>query len=194
MDPISTAIAILAVVILFAAPALAVGASVFGDLGPATAIWDVDGVALDLQPIHGGIEFNDEVKTKEIFEDAKGEMPVDEVFTGRICSLVVNMSRSTLAQLAAMIPSASVAGDVMTVKCSVGTQMRALAKKVTIKKVVDGVVSTNPDDWITVPLAYPKTTVQWKFNNTDQRVTSVKFAVFPLDTSGHVGDVWYIGQ
>ncbi len=191
MEPIQ--LIILAALLALPLAGLAM-ASVFGDLGPVGAVWDVDGTPVDLRPLHGGVEITDEVKSKEIFDDDHGEAPVDEVFTGRTVSVLVNMTRSSLAQLAEVIPSATVVGDVMTVKVAVGTQMRALAKKLTIKRVIDGVISTDTDNWITFPLAFPKGSIAWKFNNSDQRTTPVRFVCFPREDSGHVSEIWYIGQ
>jgi hypothetical protein len=166
----------------------------FGDLGPATVIWDVDGVALDLGPTLGGVVFTDEAKYAGIKEDGYGDTEVDGVFTGRACSLVVPMTRSQLTQLEKVIPSASVLGTVMTVKASVGTQMEPLAKKVTVKRLIDNVASTDPDEWLTLFKAYPFAKSDWKFDNTNQRICEVTFLVFPMTTSGHIGEMWAVGE
>lgn len=166
----------------------------FGDLGPATVIWDVGGTPLDLGPTLGGVVFTDEPKYAEIKEDGYGEMAVDGVFTGRVCSLVVPMTRSQLTQLEKVIPSAVVAGDVMTVKGSVGTQMAANAKKVTVKRLIDNVPSAVTTEWLTLYKAYPFAKSDWKFDNANQRICEVTFLVFPMTTSGHIGEMWAVGE
>ncbi len=164
-----------------------------GDIGPAHIIWDVDGVATDLGETFGGVVFTDEAKYKEIFEDKYGESPVDAVFTGRISTLTAKLTRSTLAQLAIVIPSATVVGDVMTVKASVGTQMRANAKKVTIKPVKDGVVSTTATEWLTLMAAYPVTKPSFTFDKENQRTIEATFLCFPSTTSGETNTIWKAG-
>ncbi len=166
----------------------------FGDLGPATVIWDVDGTPVDLGPVLGSVQFTDEPKYKGIREEGYGENPVDAVFVGRDVKLVVPMTRSQLAQLEAIIPSMTVVGDVATVKASVGTQMYANAKKVTVKKLIDGVASILTDEWLTLFKAYPVTKSDWKFDASNQRVCEVTFLVFPCQESGVVGNMWAIGE
>jgi hypothetical protein len=165
----------------------------YGDLGPATVIWDVDGNAVDLGPTYGGVVFKDDVKYKEIKEDGYGEQPVDAVFTGRIATVTCKMTESSINQLANVIPSSSLAGSVLTVKGSVGTQMRALAKKVTIKRLIDNVVSTTATEWITLLLAYPIASPNWQFDADNQRITDVTFLAFPSKTTGSIGQTWKIG-
>lgn len=166
----------------------------FGDLGPATVIWDIDGTPVDLGPVLGSVQFTDEPKFKEIREEGYGETICDAVFTGRICQLIVPMTRSQLAQLEKVIPSSTLVTTVLTVKASVGTQMLANAKKVTVKKLVDGVASVLPAEWLTIYKAYPVTKSDWKFDASNQRVQEVTFLVFPRTDSGHVGEMWAIGE
>lgn len=166
---------------------------VFGDLGPATVIWDVDGTPVDLGPMLGSVQFTDEPKYKEIREERYGENAVDAVFVGRDVKLVVPMTRSSLAQLEKVVPSLTLAGAVGTAKASVGSQMYANAKKVTVKKVTDGVVSTTATEWLTIFKAYPVTKSDWKFDASNQRVCDVTFLCFPCQESGVVGNMWKIG-
>jgi hypothetical protein len=166
----------------------------YGDLGPATIIWDAGGAGdTDLGPHFGGIIFKDEVKYKEIREDGYGDQAVDAVFTGRITTITTKMTESTLVQLSKVIPSATVVAGVMTVVASVGTQMRALAKKVTIKRLVDGAISTTTTEWISLLLAYPVASPNWTFDPDGQRVTEVTFIGFPSKTTGSIGQTWKIG-
>jgi hypothetical protein len=166
----------------------------FGDLGPATVIWDVDGTPLDLGDTLGSTQFTDEPSYKEIRAETYGENPVDAVFVGRKASLVVPLTRTALAKLEKVIPSLTVAGQVATAKASVGTQMYANAKKVTVKKVTDGAVSTTPTEWLTIFKAYPVTKSDWKFDSSNQRVCEVTFLCFPCQESGVVGNIWKIGE
>lgn len=167
--------------------------SVFGDLGPCTVIWDPDGTLVDLGPTFGGVTFEDEVKYKEIKEDGYGDQAVDGVFAGRVSKVTCKMTESSLAQLAKVIPGMTVVGTVATVTASVGTQMRALAKKVTLKRLIDGVVSVTTAEWITLLLAYPVTSFKWEFDADKQRVTDVTFIAFPSKATGAIGQTWKIG-
>jgi len=165
----------------------------FGDLGPCTVIWDPDTSNVDLGPTFGGVTFEDDVKYKEIKEDGYGDQPVDAVFTGRISKATMKMTESSLAHLAKVIPGMTVVGSVATVTASVGTQMRALAKKVTLKRLIDGVVSVTTTEWITLLLAYPIASLKWEFDADKQRVTDVTFLAFPSKTTGSIGQTWKIG-
>lgn len=163
------------------------------DLGPGTVIWDVDGTPLDLGDVLGSIVFTDEPQYKEIRTEGYGESPVDAVFVGRKVSLVVPLTRAALTKLEKVIPSMTVAGSVGTVKASVGTQMLALAKKITIKPLTDGAVSATATEFLSIFKAYPVTKSEWKYDASNQRVCEVTFLCFPRQDSGHVGEYWAIG-
>lgn len=165
----------------------------YGDLGPCTVLWDVDGNNVDLGPTYGGVVFKDEVKYKEIREDGYGEQPVDAVFVGRVTTVTCKMTESSINQLNQVIPSSTLAGSVLTVKGSVGTQMRALAKKATLKRLIDGVASTTAAEWITLLLCYPIASPNWQFDADNQRVTDVTFVAFPSKTTGSIGQTWKMG-
>lgn len=166
----------------------------FGDLGPATVIWDVDGTALDLGDTLGSIQFTDDPQYKDIRTEGYGENPVDAVFVGRKVSLVVPLTRAALTKLEKVVPSMTVVSTVGTVKASVGTQMYASAKKLTIKRLIDGAVSTTAAEWLTILKAYPVTKSDWKFDASNQRVCEVTFLCFPCQESGVVGQMWKIGE
>ncbi len=168
---------------------------VLRDLGPAKVIIDPDGTTpVDLGAVLGSIEFKDEVKKKEIKEEASGETMVDAVFTGREVTLKVPLTRSQLAQLAAVIPGAVLATSVLTVSNKVGSPMYASAKKVTVKPIVDGVVSTTESEWLTIYKAYPIASPNWKWDASNQRVTDVTFICFPSQETGSEGKFYDVGE
>lgn len=164
----------------------------FGDLGPCAVVWDPDGDNLELNPTFGGVTFTDDPKFKEIREDGYGETPVDATFMGRETKLVVPMTRSSLTQLAAVIPSSTKGASNLVVATSCGTQMFADAKEVIVKPMIDNVPSATPAEWLHIFRAYPIAKSDFKYGDA-QRTCEVTFLCFPDDTTGNVGDMWRIG-
>lgn len=168
---------------------------VLGDLGPAKVIIDPDGSSpVDLGDVLGTIEFKDEPKYKEIKVEAQGESLVDAVFTGRECSLTVPLTRSQLDTLAAVIPGATVASAVMSVANKVGSAMYAAAKKITLKRIVDGVVSTAEADWLTIYKAFPIAKSDFKWDASNQRVCDVTFLCFVSQETESLNKIWAVGE
>lgn len=168
---------------------------VLRDLGPAKVIIDPDGTTpVDLGDVNGSIEFKDEVKKKDIKTEAAGETAVDAVFTGREVTLKVPMTRAQLSLLAAVIPGSVLATSILTVSNKVGSPMYASAKKVTIKPIVDGVVSTTESEWLTIFKAFPVASPSWKYDASNQRVCDVTFYCFPSQETGAEGQIYAIGE
>lgn len=169
-------------------------ASPIRDLGPCSVIWDIEGTALELSPTHGGVEFKDDLKTKDINEDGQGDTPVDSVTIGRTVSVVVPMTRSSLAQLIATIKGAALVGTAnMHVSNDVGSALFALSKSLTIKPKVNGAVSVVATEWLYIYNAYPLANLDIKWDNSTQKTAKVTFTCFPSQVSGSIGKMWRIG-
>jgi len=165
------------------------GQSNVKDLGACQILFD----GVDLGKSFGDVTFKSEVVSQEIHEDQAGTTPVDEVMTGRTVSVVVPMTRATLAQLTKVIPNSEVVGDTLKVKNPVGTTLADKAKALILKPIVDNVASADPKTWLTIFKASPRENFEITFNNDAQRVFGVTFIGFPDDTSGNVGYLWKIG-
>ena len=142
------------------------------DLGPCQITFD----SVDLGKTMGGVTFRDSVVEVKVLEDQAGSTPVDTILTGRTIEVEVPMSRSTLAQLAKVIPGASNGGSYVLVKNQAGIARAANAALLVLQPLVDGVAS---GDALTIFLASPSTDIELTFDNENQRVYKVKFIAYP---------------
>jgi len=159
------------------------------DLGPCQVLFN----GVDMGPTHGGVTFKEELHSVDIHEDGHADTPVDSVFTGRIATLEAKFTRLSLAQLAALIESATAGANNLKVKNSVGNTMFADAKEVILKPLVDNIPSATTTEWLHIHRAYPIASVELGFDNQNQRIISVTFKCFPDDASGQVNDIWRAG-
>ena len=143
------------------------------DLGPCSITFD----SVSLGETKGDVMFRYTEETRPVYEDSKGVSPIDEIHVGMTCEVEVPMTRITLAQLATVIPSATVVGTKLTVKSAVGNQMINSAAALILKPLVGGVASANTK-WLTVLQAAPKVDLELVFNNDGQRVYKVVFKGF----------------
>lgn len=146
--------------------------AVLKDLGPAQVTFN----SVDLGKTMGGVRFRDSGNQAPVVEDQAGTTPVDHIITGRLISVEIPMSRSTLAQLATVIPGASNGGSYVLVKNQAGITRADSAAKLVIQPLVDGVASA---DALTVFKASPNTDIELTFDNENQRVYKVTFNVYP---------------
>jgi len=165
------------------------------DLGPCSVIWDPEdpAVNLELNPTFGGVTFRDEVFDVDIHEDQAGETIVDGVHTGRVVEVTIPMTRSSLAQLEAAIKGSTATATNLKVKNWVGGNQFPLSKELRIKPIVDNLPSGTPAEWLHVWRTYPKSNLEWNYNNADQRVTNVVFKAFPDDDTSQVNHMWRMG-
>ena len=169
------------------------------DLGPCSVIWDPinavnpAGANIELNPTFGGVTFGDEVADEDIHEDQAGITIVDGVHTGRTVLATLPMTRSSLAQLQVAIKGSTAGAANLKVTNWVGGNQFPLSKELLIKPIVDNVPSTTPAEWLHIHRAYPKSNLEWQYNNADQRVTNVVFKSFPDDESRQVRGMWRMG-
>jgi len=163
------------------------------DLGPCKVIWDPTGANLNLNPTHGGVTFRDEVFDEDIHEDQAGLTIVDGVHTGRVAEVTIPLTRSSLARLQAVIKGSTATATNLKVTNWVGGNQFPLAKELRIIPIVDNVASVDTEEWLHIWKAYPKSNLEWQYNNADQRVTNVVFKVFPHIESGKVNEMWRAG-
>lgn len=160
-----------------------------GDLGPCQVSWG----GTDLGPTLGGVVFKEEVHSVDIKEDGHGDTPVDAVFTGRIDTIECKFTRSTLAQMEAMITGSVAGANNLTVVNTVGDQMFANALELILKPLVNNVASVTNTEWLHVHRTYPVAAVEFGYDNSGQRIINVTFRAFPDDYSTRVGEIWRMG-
>lgn len=142
------------------------------DLGPCQITFN----SVDLGKTMGGVTFKDSMNQVEVKEDQAGTTPVDHILTGRVIHVEVPMSRSTLAQLAAVLPGASNYGSYIKVFNQAGITRLDNAAALVLTPLVDGVAS---GDALTIFKASPITDIELAFDNENQRVYKVMFNVYP---------------
>lgn len=163
------------------------------DLGPCSVRWDPDTLNLELSPTFGGVSFRDEVLDVDIHEDQAGETIVDGVHTGRTAEVTVPMTRSSLARLEAAIKGSTATATNLKVTNWVGGNQFPLARELRIIPIVDNIPSADTEEYLHIWKAYPKSNLEWQYNNADQRVTNVVFKIFPHIESGKVREMWRMG-
>lgn len=156
-------------------------------LGPCQVLYG----GTDLGQTKGGVTFRYTEESKPINEDQKGVTNVDEIKVGAsACEVEVNLTRSSLAQLAQIIGGSSYSGNKLNVTNQVGVSMYDNANALVLKPIVNNVASTNENDWLNIPKAYPKVDLEIVFDAENQRVYKVMFKGFP---NASTGVIWYIG-
>ena len=144
----------------------------------------------------GGVDVTIADATADLHTDATGTGPCDSVVTGCNVTVKVNMADYDLDKFAKVFPCATQVGTGATsrveIRTAVGTALLALSKTLLIKKYVNGAVSTNKKDWITVPKAFPSGEVAFGFKKDTQTLFPLNFKCFP-DTS-YSNRVLYFGD
>lgn len=150
---------------------------------------------LIINPYLGNVKLATEDAISEVQEEEWGDTAVDAVFKGTKASLEVPMTRSTLAQLAGVLPGVTLDTNKLTfgVKAG-GCSMYEAAVALMLKPICDGVVSTDKSQWVRILKAYPYRAIELPFGRDDQRVHLVKFMLFPSQDSGYEGKLWEEGQ
>jgi hypothetical protein len=145
------------------------------ELGPAIVEYGDAGDKVIFETTIGGVNLQVETTYREQKTDQTGETIVSKRITGRNASVEVPFAEYQLD----IIPKIMVGTEAVTdaskgtkinVKTGVGLDLISAAKKVVIKPIAH---KTNPEFWVTLPLAYPETDLQYNYNNDNERITSV---------------------
>jgi len=162
------------------------------DLGPCVIDWD-DGTAV-FQKTFGGVVFRYEELQAPIKEDQQGLTDVDDVTTGVVNPVLeVPFTREDLDKLVLLFANATEASN-LEVANPVGEAVLALAKRVIVKPIINGVVSATASQWLYIHKAFPRITLEYTWDNAGQRMTTVLFKGYPTRLSGVIGALWRIGD
>jgi len=131
-------------------------ASPVKDLGPCSVLWDpTPGANVELNPTFGGVIFRSEDAVVDILEDGRGTTPIDAVFTGRVASLEVPMTRTTLAKLNKILPGSVAGASNLKVSTHVGAAMFASSKPIIVKPIIFHLLP-QPNGYISImPIQFP---------------------------------------
>lgn len=130
---------------------------------------------------HGGVGVTITTETRDSFRDATGTNPHDGTIVGRHMMVEANLTGLSLAQLAVLIPGATLSDGAqksLILNNPVGMSQRENAGELIIKPIDSGVVSVDETEWISIPLAFPEPDFDFKFDLEGQKVFNSKFKCF----------------
>ena len=162
-----------------------------GDIGAVEVVYDYgteSGQAnLVISPYLGAVKQRINDAFADVQEEDFGDASVDAVFKGTTVEIEIPMARSTLLQLAGVLPGVDLSGSVLTFSNKCGSSMYDSAVPMLFKPKKDGVVSTNHAEWILVYKVFAYRAIELTFDRGTQRTHLVKFKVFPMQESGYEG-------
>jgi hypothetical protein len=139
--------------------------------------------------------------TADLKADQLGEAPANQVFTGQgPVEVEIPLAELTFANIVAAVPGATLITDGATPTktrvqfvAPVGTDLVSIGKSLILKRIIGGVVSTDEDNWLTVPLAAPVTELNYTYDASSQRVLNAKFRGFPTTVGIYANVLAFIG-
>lgn len=151
---------------------------VLNDLGPCKVTFN----GVDLGTTKGGVKFKDNLDQSAVLTDQSGTTPEDHILTGRVVSVEVPLTRSNLAKLSKVIPGMSSFASYSQVRNQVGIARKATSAQLVLQTLIDGVAS---GDAITIFKASPSPDMEITFDNENQRIYKINFAVYPDTSNGN---------
>lgn len=156
------------------------------ELGPAIVEYGEGADMVKFETTIGGITFTTETTYRDQLTDQTGETVVGKRITGRNCSVTIPFAEYELS----VIPKIMVGAEVVTdgtdskinIKTGVGLNLIDTAKKAVIKPLAK---KDDPNYWVTLPLAYSETDLNYSYNNENERITNVTLRSTP-DENGVV--------
>lgn len=156
------------------------------DLGPCQVLFGTAESEADLGKTQGGVRVAFSTDVADLLSDQHGSQPEDQVLTGQGAEITCPFADYTIDNLAIALnmTKLGLAGDYgFKGTTLVGTKLSAKGQSLLLKKYVDGIVSTDEDDWIRFPLAAPSGSFEVTFDGSTQRIIETVFRAFP-DVSG----------
>lgn len=174
------------------------------DLGPCEVLCGVILSEAKIGETHGGVRFSYKTAAAPVMEDSKGVTPQDMVFVGiEECQVTVPLGRVTLQKLSSVLPgttySAGASGEdnLLYGHDHVGYSGADNAMSLILKPIVNGVASTDSQEWLHLPKCAPMIAdSEITYDESGQRVFNVRFVSFPK--TGTIGAnskniYWHIG-
>jgi hypothetical protein len=150
------------------------------EIGPAIVEYGSGGTMVTFETTIGGVVLNTETTYREQKTDQTGETIVDKRITGRNVSVTVPFAEYEIDVIPKIMAGAEVVtgtgGSKVLLKTGVGVSLLDTAKIAVIKPLAH---RTDPDYWLTLPLAYSETDLSYSFNNENERITNVTLRSTP---------------
>jgi len=156
-------------------------------LGPCTVTYD----GTDLGYTKGGVTFSVATETNPVTVDQEGDTPLSEVITQRQVTVDVPMAETTLANLVAIMPGATLVGTAgnpqrVDVVSGVGTDLRTLAKPLILHPLSsDSLPAADVAKFdVHVHEAGVGGNIEFAYESNEVRVYAVTFTGFPRTADG----------
>lgn len=165
------------------------------DKGPAEVVWNYgESGATYLGRTLGGVRLGYTTEKSDINEDQAGIAAVDAIFTGSEAVLECIFARSTREQIAIMLNSEVVDGQIIPLLNQVGCDLYDQAREIVIKPMCNNVASVDPAEWIHLYHCFPLPALDLMFDVDTQRTLPITFAVFMSQESGFENEFGTIGM
>ncbi|MFD1267566.1 hypothetical protein ACFQ3Y_09045 [Paenibacillus motobuensis] len=150
------------------------------ELGPAIVEYGEGPSMVVFETTIGGVNFTTETTYREQKTDQTGETVVTKRITGRNCSVEVPFAEYELSVIPKIMTAAEVVTDgtdsKVVIKTGVGMNLIDNAKKAVIKPHAK---KNDPNYWVTLPLAYSETDLNYAYDNDNERITKVTLRSVP---------------
>lgn len=165
-------------------------------ISPAEITFDPTGTPIVFTPDMGGVTVTASQSTADVFEEGHGNLPVDKITSGydgnpMIAAPLSTMTTTRLKEIFGITEST----NEYLIKNSVGESLRATAKKVVVKPLINNVASADKTTWIWFPLmSRPIFKLSQPYDRAGQRVWNVEMYAFPGTETGYVGITMVVGE
>ena len=151
-------------------------------LGPCQILYG----GVDLGKTEGGINVTLSHTFQMLHTDQDGESPVDEYITGTDVKVTANLAANTLSNIATIMHSTLEGSGTkrkVEITPNVGTSLLANGGILILKPYINGVVTSQANNWITLHKAGIKAQADLAFNRNDQRVIKFEAVGYPDSTT-----------
>jgi len=148
-----------------------------GNLGPCDVYFNDVSLGDNLNVV---ARMTDE--TAPVHTAQHGTASYDDIITGRVIEVEMDLALSSLTELEDVIPASTVTSSELMIATPVGTSMRDNAHHLELRPYKDGAVSTDAEDYLTYFVASPRNVSEWTFDAATQRVTHAVFRCYEVVT------------
>jgi hypothetical protein len=139
---------------------------------------------VDLGYTKGGVEVEVTTETKKVMVDQFGNSEINEYIMGRSVKVKVPLAETTLENLVAIMPGATLVTDgvdatkkKVTVANGIGISLLDLAEELVLHPVAN--LTTNKADDFTVPLAMTPGAMTFSYKLDEERIFNAEFTGYP---------------
>lgn len=150
------------------------------ELGPCIVEYGEGSDKFIFETTIGGVNFTTETTYRDQLTDQTGTTPVSKRVTGRIATVVIPFAEYEVSLIPKIMAGATVVTDgtdsKTIIKTGVGKNLIDTAKKAVIKPLEK---RNDPNYWVTMPLAYSETDLNYAYDNDNERITNVTLRATP---------------